>query len=328
MVFSPFELNQLDNHNDVLSQNFESSFHIIENLQSTWREEEVSDISDWQLVFEVLKKLHSTLQDRRWVKKNRNIPETLLTFANLYFCLDFTCNFLETFYEHYSPSEESSMTREEGVSQLSFLVICLLQSIYEMHSLSPQEDTQVRTLLALSLSTHNRWTSEHPQLLLKACAVPCTPNAIFKVILLLLDAGVDPNSLDNDGRSALHLLAINECALAPWRDRIDWGNRRAMLFTSVVKTFMKSGFRSNLIDSFGRTALDVFDVVLEINQCIHPDYAFMRVLRDFKNSLKCPMDCSAKVVCSLSCLCAKVIQKRHIPCLMLPYRLQGLVRLH
>lgn len=197
-----------------------------------------------------------------------------------------------------------------------------------MDSLSPQEDTQVKNLLALSVMTHNRWTTENPQLLLKVCAVPCTPASIFKVILLLLDAGADPNSLDNDGRSALHLLAINECALAPWRDRTDWGNRRAKLFTSVVKAFMNSGFRSNLIDSFGRTALEVFDIVLEINQCIHPDYAFMRVLREFKNSLKCPIDCSAQVVCSLSCLCAKVIQMRHIPCLMLPYRLQGFVRLH
>jgi ankyrin repeat protein len=90
-----------------------------------------------------------------------------------------------------------------------------------MDSLSAQENILVENLLALSLSTHNRWTTENPQLFLKACAVPCTPTSIFKVILLLLDAVADPNSLDNDGRSALHLLAINECALAPWRDRVD-----------------------------------------------------------------------------------------------------------
>ena len=109
-----------------------------------------------------------------------------------------------------------------------------------MDSLSAQENILVENLLALSLSTHNRWTTENPQLLLKACAVPCTPTSIFKVILLLLDAGVDPNSLDNDGRSALHLLAINECALAPWRDRVDWDNCRSKLFTSVVQAFLNS----------------------------------------------------------------------------------------
>jgi hypothetical protein len=40
-----------------------------------------------------------------------------------------------------------------------------------------------------------------------------------------------------------------------------------------VKEFLNLGFRSNLIDSFRRTALEVFDIVLEINQCIHPGYA-------------------------------------------------------
>lgn len=174
------------------------------------------------------------------MKSTRNKSGTFLTFGSFYVYLDFTCNFLGKFYNHYCPSEESKMTREEGVSQLSFLVICLLQSIYEMDSLSAQENILVKNPFALSVSTRSSWTSEHPQLLLKACAISCTPTATFKVILQPLDAGADPNSMKDNQRSPLHLLAMNECALAPWRDRVDWDNCRSKLSTSVVQAFLNS----------------------------------------------------------------------------------------
>ena len=109
------------------------------------------------------------------------------------------------------------------MSEISSIIITMLRAIF-LNYLNPEENHLVKNRLQLSISISRNWTSQSPNLLLKACNIPKPTESIFKIISLLLDAGADPNTVDDSGRSALHYLALNECALSPWRRRPDYTN--------------------------------------------------------------------------------------------------------
>ncbi len=87
-----------------------------------------------------------------------------------------------------------------------------------MTSLVPKSETQI-TVLKRQLETYiinyeNKWINQKPNLkLLKACAAYQGQTNDFKLFKLLLEAGANPNAVDQHRCSPLHLLANKDSRL-------------------------------------------------------------------------------------------------------------------
>jgi hypothetical protein len=170
----------------------------------------------------------------------------------------------------------------------------LIVLLHDM-DLSQQEKHLFRKSIFRFISLDHR-SSYQRNLLHMICLMPVIPN---DVIQLLLELGADPNATDEDGNTALHLLAKNQ-----------WTH----FDTNAARILMDFGGHLDHANKFGTTVTERLKYRM---RCLIRQGSFDASLQALINR-----------VLPLSCCSARVIRQNQIDIRALPPSLQEFVRRH
>jgi hypothetical protein len=167
---------------------------------------------------------------------------------------------------------ESKADKLEEISQLILVILKLLVSIPK----SKTEKKQLKSELTNYINIFElKRVSQKPNLLLRVCTShQGTPNE-FKLIKLLLKAGADPNAVDQQRCSPLHLLAKSEHLSSH-----SWTNpsysTRAENFTAIVRVIFDGRFHQDQVNLSGQSALECLKPLSS-----YPDAELSRLVGNF-----------------------------------------------
>ncbi|XP_046642120.1 uncharacterized protein LOC124327203 [Daphnia pulicaria] len=203
---------------------------------------------------------------------------------------------------------KSKADKLEEISQLILVILKLMVSIPK----SKTEKKQLKRKLAIYINIFElKRVSQKPNLLLRVCTShQGTPNE-FKLIKLLLKAGADPNAVDQQRCSPLHLLAKSEhLSSHSWSDFSY--STRAENFTAIVRVIFDGRFHQDQVNLSGQSALECLKPLSS-----YPDAELSRLVGNFSQGVR-----------PLSCLAAKEVRRNQLPCECLPVTLQSMVLQH
>jgi hypothetical protein len=249
-----------------------------------------------------------------------NLPQPgslLLTFENMMSCLEFSFAYTVKVHD-LSPTNSLVMNPEltikskaDKLEEISNLIIFFLKLLVAIPK-SKTQSKQLKNRLAVFINIYElKRACKKPNILLKVCSShQGTPNE-FKLIKLLLKAGADPNAVDQQRCSPLHLLANTELSCSH-----TWGNpyysTRAENFTSIVRVIFDGRFHADQVNLSGQSALECL-----IPLSSYPDEQLSRLVGNFSQGVR-----------PLSCIAAKEVRRNQLPCECLPLTLQSLVLQH
>ncbi|EFX88192.1 hypothetical protein DAPPUDRAFT_96505 [Daphnia pulex] len=275
-----------------------------------------SDIGHWTFC-----ELFNTLGDPTWTELDLTKPDTVLTFDHLMDTLGFCFLYQVKVYDQ-APEDEIKMNEEwtiqsradklEDISKLILVILKLLVSIPK----SKTERRKLKSKLAIYINIYKlKRANLKPNLLLKVCTAHQGDPNEFKLIKLLLKAGADPNAVDEQRCSPLHLLADREVESSHM-----WGDAsystRAEYFTSIVRVILDGRFYEDQVNLRGQSALECLKPFLSL----YPNAQLCLLAGNFLQQLQ--------GVRPLSCIAAKVVRKHQLPCECLPVTLQSMVLQH
>jgi ankyrin repeat protein len=179
---------------------------------------------------------------------------------------------------------------------------------------SKADSKKLKSKLAIYINIYElKRVSQKPNsLLLRVCTShQGTPND-YKLIKLLLKAGADPNAVDQQRCSPLHLIAQKERAMCTLWDCSFYATR-AENFTAIVRVILEVRFHKDQVNLDGKTALEC------ISTChlSYPNAQLSRLVGNLSQGVR-----------PLSCIAAKEVRRNQLPCECLPVTLQLLVLQH
>ncbi len=245
-------------------------------------------------------------------------PDTLMTFDHLMTSLEFSFAYQAKVRDH-APNRQSKtnldlkikskVVKLKDISKLILIILELLVSLPKSENQSSQLRSELQSYI---INFENKLTNQRPNLLLKACEAYQGNINDFKLIKFLLKAGANPNAVDQERCSPLHLLA--DCEVASCHM---WGDpsysTRAENFTSIVRVILEGRFREDQINLRGQSALECLKPLLPM----YPNAQLCQLVGNF-----------LKGVGPLSCLAAKAVRRHQLPCESLPRSLQYMVLQH
>ncbi|EFX63083.1 hypothetical protein DAPPUDRAFT_119549 [Daphnia pulex] len=252
---------------------------------------------------------------------NISEPDTVLTFARLMETLDFCFSYNVKLHD-LSPEDaiqiddqwtiQSKADKIEDVQQLIIVILKLLVSIPK----SKTQSKELKSRIAIYINIYElKRANKKPNLLLKVCSSHQGDPNEFKLIKLLLKAGADPNAVDQQRCSPLHLLADGEVESSHM-----WGDAsystRAENFAEIVRIILDGRFHEDQVNLRGQSALEC----LKPFSSLYPNAQLCLLVGNFLQQLQ--------GVRSLSCIAAKVVRKHQLPCECLPVTLQSMVLQH
>jgi hypothetical protein len=244
-------------------------------------------------------------------------PDSILTFDHLMETLNF-CFLYQLKLHDIAPDDEiqinetwtilSKADKLEEISQLILVILKMLVSIPK----SKTEKKQLKSKLAIYINIFElKRVSQKPNLLLLVCTShQGTPNE-FKLIKLLLKAGADPNAVDQQRCSPLHLLANSELTSSHSWDDPSYSTR-AENFTAIVRVIFDGRFHQDQVNLSGQSALECLKPLSS-----YPDAELSRLVGNFSQGVR-----------PLSCLAAKEVRRNQLPCEGLPMTVQSMVLQH
>ncbi|XP_046449262.1 uncharacterized protein LOC124197762 [Daphnia pulex] len=271
-----------------------------------------SDIGHWTFC-----ELFNTLGDPTWTGLDVTEQNAVLTFDNLMETLGFCFLYQVNVHDMASLDEikineewtiQSKADKLEDISNLILVILKLLVSIPK----SKSESKRLKSKLAIYINIFElKRVSQKPNLLLRVCTShQGTPNE-FKLIKLLLKAGADPNAVDQQRCSPLHLLAKSEHLSSH-----SWSNpsysTRAENFTAIVRVIFDGRFHQDQVNLSGQSALECLKPLSS-----YPDAELSRLVGNFSQGVR-----------PLSCIAAKEVRRHQLPCECLPVTLQSMVLQH
>lgn len=259
----------------------------------------------------VFQELSEVFKDRRWNPKTLSKQNAVLTFENLLVILRFECSYLINAYKH----------RTNYQAKMLFKISEFILQILKLLMLCPKTEQQ-KLLLQLTLQANfrvsNVWNIPKLNLLLQVCEHfhPIDVNSKdLELTRLLLQAGTNPNVVNAEGSSPLHLLTKKES-----KNSIMWPHsisvnyqRRFEEFTNTVRMFFENSHhqfhdRRNLK---GQLSTESFDDLQ------YPDPGLRHLLNE-----------TLKKVPSLACLAAVAVRNCNVGYEELPVTLQRFVDQH
>jgi hypothetical protein len=259
-----------------------------------------------------------TLQDllNSWNEIKNHM--TLLTFDHLMASLVFSFVYQVKVHDDARNDQikikdytiKSKADKLEEISQLILVILKLMVSIPK----SKADSKKLKSKLAIYINIYElKRVSQKPNsLLLRVCTShQGTPNE-YKLIKLLLKAGADPNAVDQQRCSPLHLIAQKERAMCTLWDCSFYATR-AENFTSIVRVILEGRFHQDQVNLDGKTALEC------ISTChlSFPNAQLSRLVGNLSQGVR-----------PLSCIAAKEVRRNQLPCEGLPVTLQLLVLQH
>jgi hypothetical protein len=260
-----------------------------------------------------LTEFFNTLRDPQRIQE----LATVLTFDRLMTSLVFSFVYQVKVHKHARNDQikikdytiKSKADKLEEISQLILVILKLLVSI----PITKTQRRQLKNKLALYINIYElKRVSQKPNLLLRVCTShQGTPNE-FKLIKLLLKAGADPNAVDQQRCSPLHLLADCEHFSSH-----SWSNpsysTRAENFISTVRLILHEKFHEEQVNLSGQSALECIQNLLSR----YPNDELSRLVVNFSQGVR-----------PLSCIAAKEARRNQLPCECLPVTLQSMVLQH
>ncbi|XP_046448906.1 uncharacterized protein LOC124197462 isoform X2 [Daphnia pulex] len=249
--------------------------------------------------------------------KNQTELAAVLTYENLMTSLVFS--FVYQVKVHDDARNDQIKTKDytikskadklEEISQLILLILKLLVSIPKSKSESKRLKIQLEVYINIF---ELKRVSQKPNLLLRVCTShQGTPNE-FKLIKLLLKAGADPNAVDQQRCSPLHLLADCEHFSSRMWDDPSYSTR-AENFTSIVRLILHERFHDEQVNLSGQSALERIQALLSR----YPNAELSRLVVNFSQGVR-----------PLSCIAAKEARRNQLPCEGLPMTVQSMVLQH
>ncbi|EFX87887.1 hypothetical protein DAPPUDRAFT_221111 [Daphnia pulex] len=207
---------------------------------------------------------------------------------------------------------KSKADKLEEISELILVILKLLVSIPK----SKTQSKKLKSLLAIYINIYElKRANQKPNLLLKVCTTHQGKPNEFKLIKLLLKAGADPNAVDQQRCSPLHLLANSELSYSHMWGDLSYSTR-AEYFTSIVRVILDGRFHEDQVNLRGQSALECLKPKLSL----YPNAQLCMLVGNFLQQLQ--------GVRPLSCIAAKVVRKHQLPCECLPATLQSMVLQH
>ncbi|XP_046641964.1 protein fem-1 homolog C-like isoform X2 [Daphnia pulicaria] len=246
-----------------------------------------TDLED--VVQSTLTEFFNTLRDPQRIQTEL---ATVLTFDRLMTSLVFSFVYQVKVHKKARTDEikikdytiKSKADKLEEISQLILVILKLLVSIPK----SKAEKQQLKSKLALYINIFElKRVSQKPNsLLLRACTShQGTPNE-FKLIKLLLKAGADPNAVDQQRCSPLHLLAKSEHLSSRMWDDPSYSTR-AENFTAIVRVIFDGRFHQDQVNLSGQSALECLKPLSS-----YPDAELSRLVGNFSQGVR-PLSCIA-----------------------------------
>jgi hypothetical protein len=178
---------------------------------------------------------------------------------------------------------KSKADKLEEISQLILVILKLMVSIPK----SKTEKKQLKSKLAIYINVFElKRVSQKPNLLLRVCTShQGTPNE-FKLIKLLLKAGADPNAVDQQRCSPLHLLARSERMYSQMWSHPSYSTR-AENFTAIVRVIFDGRFHQDQVNLSGQSALECLKPLSS-----YPYAELSRLVGNFSQDVR-PLSCIA-----------------------------------
>ncbi|EFX77579.1 hypothetical protein DAPPUDRAFT_106003 [Daphnia pulex] len=203
-------------------------------------------------------------------------------------------------------------SKADKLEEISQLILILIKLLVSMPKSEAEREKLKYHLKSYTINFENKTLKKKQStLLLRASEDYRGFEDDFDFIMLLLETGGDPNAVDQNGRSPLHVLASREIFFHPFWS-FDY-QAHAARFTTIVQTFFDGEFHKDQTDLRGNAALD----------CIK--YFPQQYPNDKLRKL---MDRYLQGVLPLSCIAAKVVRKHNLPWEHLPVALQSMVLKH
>ncbi|EFX88384.1 hypothetical protein DAPPUDRAFT_234500 [Daphnia pulex] len=207
---------------------------------------------------------------------------------------------------------KSKADKLEEISELILVILKLLVSIPK----SKTQSKKLKSLLAIYINIYElKRANQKPNLLLKVCTTHQGRPNEFKLIKLLLKAGADPNAVDQQRCSPLHLLANSELVMCTLWD-CSYYATRSKNFAAIVSLILDGRFHKDQVNLRGQSALECLKPKLSL----YPNAQLCQLVGNFLQQLQ--------GVRPLSCIAAKVVRKHQLPCEGLPVTLQSMVLQH
>jgi hypothetical protein len=299
---------------------FAISLHLFELFgEGEFLEDLVKNETNLEDVHSTFTEFSETLQDllNSWNEIKNHMTLSLLTFDHLMASLVFSFVYQVKVHDDARNDQikikdytiKSKADKLEEMSQLILVILKLLVSIPK----SKADSKKLKSKLAIYINIYELKRGCHkPNLLLRVCTShQGTPNE-YKLIKLLLKAGADPNAVDQQRCSPLHLIAQKERAMCTLWDCAFYATR-SKNFTSIVRVILEGRFHEDQVNLDGKTALEC------ISTChvSYPNAQLSRLVGNF-----------SQIVRPLSCIAAKEVRRNQLPCECLPVTLQSLVLQH
>jgi hypothetical protein len=259
-----------------------------------------------------LTEFFNTLRDPQRIQE----LATVLTFDRLMTSLVFSFVYQVKVHKHARNDQikikdytiKSKADKLEEISQLILVILKLLVSI----PITKTQRRQLKNKLALYINIYElKRVSQKPNLLLRVCTShQGTPNE-FKLIKLLLKAGADPNAVDQQRCSPLHLLAKSEHLSSHSWTNLSYSTR-AENFTAIVRVIFDGRFHQDQVNLSGQSALECLKPLSS-----YPDAELSRLVGNFSQGVR-----------PLSCIAAKEVRRNQLPCECLPVMLKSMVLQH
>ncbi len=318
--FFQFALLHWESRNLTPPRAFAISLYLIELFgTTTFLDQLVRDpTKSNDVVHATLTEFSKTLRNPQWNQPNLTEPDPVLTFDHLMTSLVFSFEYQVKVHDHGQDDQivinpvltiKPKSVKLEETSELILLILQQLVSMPKSETQSKKLKSQLQTFI---ITNENKWINQKPNLLLKACALYQGKTEEFKLIKFLLEAGGNPNAVDQHRRSPLHLLANKEVVSSTMWSSPSYPTR-AEYYTSIVRVILDGRFHEDQVDLDGKSALEC----IKSSVIQYPNAQLRQLLGNFLQGVR-----------PLSCTAAKVARRHRLPCECLPVALQYMVLQH
>ncbi|EFX88429.1 hypothetical protein DAPPUDRAFT_95969 [Daphnia pulex] len=230
---------------------FAVSLHLFELFGHTeFLDQLVKNVTDLEdVVHLTFTEFFNTLRDLQRNQLDITKPDTVLTFDDLMTSLVFSFVYQVKVHDGARIDQikikdytiKSKADKLEEISELILVILKLLVSIPK----SKTQSKKLKSLLAIYINIYElKRANQKPNLLLKVCTTHQGKPNEFKLIKLLLKAGADPNAVDQQRCSPLHLLANSELSYSHMWGDLSYSTR-AEYFTSIVRVILDGRFHED-----------------------------------------------------------------------------------
>ena len=228
---------------------FHQSMYILELMKTfEWNQERTCD-EDLVKAWKIMNRTNCQMGDSLSLDVECNIQTN---FSDCMFAFVTCYNLIEVFYY---PEDKVASLKDISPSRNLLSVIAELVIRRMLPQLSSQEKQEFKRNLSRSIRLFNGWGINQPNYLHRLLFSFPYPERWVEAVQLLLEVGADPNTLDNEGKTPLHSLALGDF----WTNSAaQFPDLKSTNFIAVLNVILEAGGNIEQVNGDGDTPLKLF----------------------------------------------------------------------